>query len=179
MSLSPEQKLQKLSEKKTELENQIKEIKKAENRERKKLQDKRCQILGKAIYDSLKKGKPIHLDSVDDIAEFLDPIITRKSDRELFGFLTPHSPQSTDSTKDTNNEVNLTEKEPQSDTPTPRKTTRKSASKSTDTQSQSPTPTSQKNTRKSTSTSTQTEPKLPAPNSQKTTRKSTPKKTDN
>ncbi len=164
MTLSPDKKLRQLSDKKTELENKIKEIKKAENRELKKLHDKRCQILGKYIYDSLKKGKPVNLDSLENITEFLDPLVKRKSDRELFGLSVSNSTESDDSKKDTEAEQKLEDKSVNSGdgnqekkgskSPTKsqassrRKTTKKSTPKKTDTEVQSSTPTSQKTTEK-------------------------------
>ncbi len=148
MSTSAEKKLRQLLDKKNELEDQIKEIQQAKNRELRKLHEKRCQILGKAIYDSLKKGKSIHLDSLDEITGFLDPLLKRKSDRDLFDLSVSERQKSIASNQETKADKKSTVKESESEAQsetltekkTPRKSTRKTSTKPKTTTAQSKPP---------------------------------------
>lgn len=81
MNSNTDKKLESLLEKKNDIEDRIKELKK----EAKTLDKKRNEILGKFIHRKLHKGEPIMFETIDDVKDFIDPLINRGTERELFG----------------------------------------------------------------------------------------------
>ncbi|MEM6254817.1 MAG: hypothetical protein AAF821_18025 [Cyanobacteria bacterium P01_D01_bin.156] len=93
MPQSIEQKLAALKDKKAAIDQQIKDIEKAKNRELRKRQHKREQLVGKVIY-TLVNGE----DSMAGVqwseavlTDIMDAHLTRASERALFGLSVPET----------------------------------------------------------------------------------------
>lgn len=84
MRPSSEKKIELLLQKKSKIEDKIKVMKKEEKEKLKELKNKRYAILGKFIDKKIKKGESLEFHSTKDIADFLDPLLKKKSDRKLF-----------------------------------------------------------------------------------------------
>ena len=81
-----EERIEVLRQKKAQLEARLSELQNAKTKEERKLDAKRKIIIGACIQDRIQRG----LVSEAELAEWLNPFVTRQYERELLG-LPPQS----------------------------------------------------------------------------------------
>ena len=124
MALSIEQKLAALKDKKAAIDQQIKNIEKEKNRELRKRQHKREQLVGNVIYtlvDTEASMTGIEW-SEGVLMDIMDAHLTKKSERALFGLTVPNTPKRSASSS--------RKKTTAKDTPSPTTPKRQTAKKS-------------------------------------------------
>lgn len=98
MPQSPEQRLEALQkqlaaqkEKQDQIKAQIQKTKLQQQQKERKQHQQKCRIIGHTVLDMVKNNQPIIINNQEDLNNFLQQKLTKKSERKLFDL--PQVPQ--------------------------------------------------------------------------------------
>jgi len=100
MSEKRQTKIERLQERKKQIQHQIQQEKNKESRKRKKEEDRRKILVGAYCLDLLSKGESVpEMTSKRELQKLMDEFLEREGDRALFGLLPKPKSDSSQSKK--------------------------------------------------------------------------------